>query len=786
MAIDLSRINAINQRAKGSLVRPVSTITPAPPAQTPMATPAPRQSTPTPMATPKLQAVMNVSKQPSLSSRMMEPVKNVAQAGMRALQVPSEMTEKAITGVLRVPDYETAYEQGGVPEPLRKPMTFGARMVLDPLNLIGTAIKPLSILGKVGKATGISQKIASVATKVKGVMNPMLNLPENLQYGAKMIPRRAALRTEQYVERMTPIVEGMSTAAREASAKLLQGAEDAQKAFSALNRTQQAKVTKYFVAANEQRVSELNRAKELGLITKKAYKDMMANVDKYYHSTDFAQHKGGGILEKFRQGVKTATSYFKKKTGAEGFTMDAPLAMAKREMKQIFDEEKAKFLGEIKKNVEYAVKLKRGADAPEGFVKVAGEYLAGHRPLKGWAVRQDIFDAIIKPQDVTRGVIGKSLAVLNKVWKPVVTAWNPAFHAQNLLGNIYQMALGGVRSPKRFMQAIVGNIPEAERATAKTGGVLNTGQVMESLQENLGDVSRLANKNVLQRMWESPKNPIQFMSKIGSGIENNARTAMYNDAYQKALKAGKTTAQAAQDAFMHTNKYLFDYMTGIGANEKKIRDFFPFYQWARFNMPLQATELLKQPSFFAAPGKLSRTVEPEKQGAPDERGYSFPTPWSGPDGGKIRYAPNLPLNSLFDMANPGKTVLNMLSPAKNLPALGANLMGVPWEEIGYGGGTGRPIVQPGLPVGEKLNDIKDYFLRQFRPARDIQSSLNVGGVPGLLKFLLGGFQNVNDKKNKVNSLYENQNLRSIREKRARELMNKGKTERAKSLLRSQQ
>lgn len=789
MVLDLSRINAINQRAKTTLVKPVSTVSPPPQTPTPMATPVPRQSMApkAPVVTSTPSQVKVLGNEPSLFQRAVPVMKNVMQKGFRALQAPSELTEKGITRMLGVNNYEEAYKQGGVPEPLQKPMAFGARMALDPLNLVGTVIKPASILGKLGKATGITEKIAPLVSKVQQYMNPMLRLPEELQYGAKMIPRNAALRTEQYVSRMSPIVEGMSTAAREASAKLLQGAEDAQKAFSALNKAQQAKVTKYFVAANEQRVSELNRALELGLITKKKYTEFMADVGKYYHATDFAKYKNtGGILDRFRQGVKTATSYFKKKTGAEGFTMDAPIAMAKREMKQIFDEEKAKFLGEIKKNVDYAIKLKRGQVAPEGFVKIAGEYLAGHRPLKGWAVRQDIFDAIIKPQDVSRGVINEGLAAINKLWKPVVTAWNPAFHAQNLLGNLSQMALGGVRNPKRFLQAVIGNIPESERSLAKSGGVLNTGQVMESLQENLGDVSKLADKNILQKIWESKYNPVQVFSKAGSAIENNARTAMYNDAYQKALKAGMTTAQAAQEAFGKTNKYLFDYMTGLGANEKKIRDWLPFYSWARFNMPLQAKEFLKQPSFFSIPGKLSRTMEPERQGVPDERGFSFPTPWEGKDGGKIRYAPNLPLNSLFDMTRPGTTALNMLTPAKNLPVIAANLAGNPAQEFGYNGPTGKPIITPGLPVGEKLRDAKDYLLRQFRPIRDIQSSANIGGVPGFLKWILGGFQNVNDKKNTINDLYRQQDLRSIRERRARELLRQGKTEQARSLLRSQQ
>jgi hypothetical protein len=355
-----------------------------------------------------------------------------------------------------------------------------------------------------------------------------------------------------------------------------------------------------------------------------------------------------------------------------------------------------------------------------------------------------------------------------------VTAYNPAFHAQNWLGNLYQMALGGVRSPKRLLQATVGGFSDAEKSLAKTGGVLNTGQVMESLGENLGDVSKLGKQNVLQKLWGSKYNPAQIMSKIGSGIENNARTAMFNDAYQKAIKSGMDVTKATQEAFSKTNKYLFDYATGLGPREKAVRDVLPFYSWTRFNAPLQTTELLKQPSFFAAQGKLSRTIEPDKQGIPDERGYSLPTPLKSSDGNDVRWSPNLPSNTLFDMTKPGETTMNMVSPAiKDLITLLANIGGSDLGQYGFGGFKGKPIIPPGYSAEGKARAVGEYVKGRIRPFKDIESSAKVGGIAGLLKYLFGGFQSVNPQQNVLNQVYEGTNLRSKQTKEMNDAIKSG-------------
>lgn len=767
MALDLSKIQAINQKAATVLKQPVSSVAPM---QTPKPTPAPSVS-----------GVTGPQK-PSVMQNIVTPIKNVAQKVLTAVNKPSQWVEDKISGVYGQKNYEDVFKQNKMPSPLIGPSALGARMLLDPLNLVPLA-KPGKILGKLADVSGVTK----LASKVKGFVNPMLNLPEELQYGMKMIPRNVGAKAESYVEKMAPIVKGLTTEERTAAAHLLEPKVAAQQGINLgdvvknLGKEGMDRLKPFLHEARQQAKGQIYSSVQNGAMTGDVAKGMLRSGG-YFHHTDFAPTQN--VLQRiFKQGVQMSNSYWKERKGKLGYSLDAPLSVAERHVKQLFDEEKLKFLNNLRNNAEYAVKVGR-KEAPEGFVKVAGNDLLGRSPvLKGYALKKNVYDAVINLDKATEIPI---LRQFNNIWKPIVTGYNPAFHAQNLLGNLFQMGLSGVKNPKRYLQAIAGNFTDAEKALAKEGKILNSGQVAESLNENIADVSKLGKGGILRSIKDSKLNPLNWLGGMGNKIENNARSALYLDKYEKALRSGATAEKAAQDAFMGTNKYLFDYMTGLGPKEKAARSVLPFYSWMRFNAPLQAEGLLTKPAFYGLPGKISKTVEPNKGGVPDERGFSFPTPWKGEDGGNVRYTPNLPMNTLFDMAQPGATLMNMVSPMKNLPVIAANLTGNPAQEYGFGGPTGSPIITPGLPLSEKLHDAKDFLLRQIRPFRDIQSSAKLPFPASILKYIFGGLQNVNEKQNRINDIYRAESNKNLRETRARKLLRSGELKRAGSLLRSQQ
>lgn len=795
MAVDLSKINAINLKAKTVLQSPVSSY--VPPKPTVMQTPAPSISGVN--VSGKTSASTNALK-PTVAQKIYTPIKNVTQTVLGALQKPSQWVESKLTGGKGYEDFYSNNPTGkGIMSTLQNPVvkaafpgsffgtnpkvaSFLSSVALDPLNLVPLA-KPVKILGKIGEVT----KLNKVSKAVKGFLNPALNLPEDLQYGIKMIPRNVGQQAEKYISEMSPLVKNLTTEQRTAAAHLLEPGVAAKQGINLkdvvakLGKDGMDAIQPFLHEARQQAKNQIYTAVQGGAMPGDVAKGMLDN-GAYFHHTDFAPAQN--FLQRiFKNGVQMSNTYWKERQGKLGYSLDAPLSVAKRQVKQLWDTEKLKFLNNLRSNVEYAVKVGR-KEAPAGFIKVAGEDLLGRSPvLKGMALRKDVYDAVVK---LDKAGEVPFLNEFNKAWKPIVTGYNLAFHAQNMIGNLYQMGLSGITDPKRYLQAAIGGFSPAEQAIVKAGKILNGGQVAEAMAKDIGDVSSLGKQNILQKMGSSKLNPLNWLSSIGNTIENNARSATYLDQYNAALRSGLSDAEAAKKAFMGTNKYLFDYMTGLGPKEKVLRSIFPFYSWTRFNTPLQIEGLMKNPAYAALFGKISRAAEPGKGGMPDERGFSIPTPWKGADGGNVRYSPNLPLNTLFDVAQPGASFMNMLSPLKNLPTLALNLTGNPAQEIGFGGPTGKPIITPGLPLSEKLHDAKDFLSRQFRPFRDIQSSAKLPYPASILKYIFGGLQNVNEKQNILNDVFRGQSDQYLREQRARTLLKQGELKRASGLLRSQQ
>lgn len=584
------------------------------------------------------------SKPPTIIQKAGTGALNVAQKAFKALSWPGQQVENLFTGGK---GYEASIDaagkqrkeiakKGGVMGTMAKipqvqdfvptgAKALASRVVFDPLNA-APLVKGGKIMAKVGEMTGITKRLAPMAYKVKNIINPVLNLSEDLATKVKKSGSIASVRGEDYIKKMTPLVEGMSTEARDISASLLLKEKDARKALKALPPEAKKQVLTFVKEADVQRKDQLKRLLELKVINKNTYRSWMKNVSKYYHSTDFLDpaERTAELLQRAKNGLSTNAGFLKKKIGKEGFTRDAPVAVAQRQIKQLIIEERAKILNAVAKDKNLAVKV--GKKIPEGFVKVQGDFLAGHKVLKGMAVRKDIFDALINNVDavtklkishptVAKVINGIDAAgkAFNRMWKPIVTGMNPAFHVQNVIGNLHNMALGGVRDPRRFVQAVVGGVTKKELDIARRGGVLNGGQIMEAVGETLGDINALRKRNVVQKVFD-------FLPSMGTKIENNARAAMYNDALGKALASGMPRAKANLEAFKQTNKYLFDYAAGLGPNEKLIRSIIPFYAWTRFNTPLQVKNFFSQPAFYALQSKISRAVEPEKGGIPSERG----------------------------------------------------------------------------------------------------------------------------------------------------------------------
>lgn len=230
----------------------------------------------------------------------------------------------------------------------------------------------------------------------------------------------------------------------------------------------------------------------------------------------------GGAYQGFGKKVGVKGSFWEKRKGATGFSLNTPEVIARRQIGQVKDN----FIQDAIKQIgsKYGVKIRR-----DQFGKILPDSLPdGYRVPTGTSDRlKDLYNTAI-PNNIAdyldetlKGSSGfeKAIDRFNAVWKPLATTVNPAFHLTNMIGNMYNSFLGGVANPKRYYQMIAGQFSKAEDDLVKSSGILQRG-------EFLTDTAKQAFGTTKQKALQTPNH-------IGSLVENNARKALFLDALEK-------------------------------------------------------------------------------------------------------------------------------------------------------------------------------------------------------------------------------------------------------------
>jgi hypothetical protein len=720
MAIDRTKINQIyqssqqfNQEAKKILGMPT-----------------PVQSQPTlPPPIPQLQTQ---PVQPTTYKSSFAEVPSLGQRIMDVLNFPSAKTEEILTGGR---GYEKVFnEQPGL---LTK--STATRIVADPLNLL-SFLKPAQILGKLGKVSkfaGVSERLAPTVQKIKQFISPVAGkfirgygLPEEYNVAKKMIPRQLAGKMEQTISEITPIAKTLLPKERSIVAKTLEAMPmvkgQAVKGDLAKLAAEGGERFETVIKPAAQKFQEMFKRELDDLVTRgrldPADATALLNKGGYYPHMDFATE----TVKKFlTSGVRERRTYLKVRKGAQGYSLDAPVVIAKREARQHYDNVVQDFLKFAKEK--FGQQIGKGQGVPEGMTPFLEKTPGALRELKGWALPDNVAKDIIGEFSPT----GKWLQNFDKVtkaWKFTATQANPAFHVMNIMGNLWNSWLGGMKNPARILQSIRGGFSPEELNMVKKSGILNRGAFAEkAAEEALTDVSALERKGVLRNVLN-----------LFTGIENNARGAFFLDQRGKLIAKGIAPAEAERKAIELTNKYLFDYVTGLTPFEANVmRRLFPFYTWARFNIPLQFQEILKQPYKFAFTQKAFTAAG----GGTDEQGLYLKTPIKTSEGKEVVWRPNLPVQDIFNLGP--KRALSMLHPAKNIPAVGLTasniLTGSEFEFPTFGfSGVEAPISSPYLPRSVQAEKLAGFGVKQLRPLRSVTRLLETPetGVPNIIA---GGF-----------------------------------------------
>lgn len=705
---------------------------------------------------------------------------------------PIEEIAKRFTG------REKSISQQGVEEMLSTEKGRGVagtagRLALDPLNILPFdkifkwGGKVLSVAGDV---TGASKVLRSTK-KFVGEMPAVQALSESLSKkfikGYKLpevynilkteIPTRISKGTQEIVERLTKVfgkapsvtkkllgkTEGfwdLSDEAKDAVAKFLEpktagaGAD-----LGLLKKTFQesgewTKIKPMLTEARKTLDAEVLDLVRRGRMPGKTAKELLTQGG-YFPHVDFAPKR---IKEFFvRPKLGERRTYLTKRKGGTGYTFNAPRAIARRELMQFQDNVVQDFLKEVKDI--FGVTVGKGSPVPEGFVPFInpGKRL---QELNGWALPTRIAEDLNASLS-SGGAIAKAIDQFNSFWKPTATAMNPGFHLTNIFGNLYNIWLAGMKDPLKFLQAVAGNFSPGEKEILEKSGILARGQfgadIVNKTFGSAGDMDVFST---------GAKGFFEKFRKVGTFFEDNARSAFLLDRREKFLAQGLSDIEATRKAVQEVNRYLFDYLTGLTPFETNVmRRIFPFYTWARFNIPLQLKSIITQPGKNALVSKVVKELN--KGGVPgaEDEEITIPTPFKDADGNPIRYRPNLPVQDIFNI-NP-KRVLSMINPLlKDIPQLaGWALSGgkvAPMDLY-----TMRGRTDTGLPFGEQVKDVVGSVAKStLRPVRSftkLEAEPTMGSF--VRNFLMGGFYPVKKQSEEFRTIGEKTKRNSaIREK----------------------
>jgi len=317
---------------------------------------------------------------------------------------------------------------------------------------------------------------------------------------------------------------------------------------------------------------------------------------------------------------------------------------------------------------------------PLGATKYKEGLVEGTDVLKGRWFSKEVASEINKTttaltdDETMKGII-KSFDTVQNFWKGQVLI-SPAYHARNIIGNMWNNYLGEVTKPALYKTAkdiqMLAKTPSQLKniiITTKAGKKITGTQIFRQAERTgvLGrgwyaaDIDKVINRYGKYNLTKANR-------AVGEVLENNARLAHFIDKIEKG--------SSFFDASQSVKKYLFDYGELTKFEKQVMKRVAPFYTWTRKNIPLQIENLIKQPGKFAALGKAKEAIETEA-GVPATEKY-LPEWIKGRAPIRIRKNPKgqyeyfllenwLPAADIDKILKPGKTFGEMFTPIIKTP-----------------------------------------------------------------------------------------------------------------------
>lgn len=632
------------------------------------------------------------------------------------LNYPSKKTEELITG-------GQGYEAAGA----SAPVAFGARMLLDPLNLIaplGLGTKALKGVGAVAKVTTKVKPIAKLAKGAEELFVPGAKLARVTPQLAKELPAfETATRAKQIqaVRKVGGLGKNWSPEIRANIGKLVEKAgaggtltDEETKAVAEVKDFIQSQIT------TPEKVAGIAPTEIANYFPRKVERDAVEAQLRF----------GGPKLSVKLGGAEKARTYATQVAGEEAGTVykDALQALAIRSSKSEAARANSDFLkrlitGKVKDidgNPLFKPMTKADQLLPGNtLVRIdksglrIGEKFLGFYPAKTEAGKKIIgvatrpanfqvpteaaeavskyFNTFISDEATSRLLKFYDSAL--GIWKGSVTSLFPAFHFRNVVGNLSNMWLGGFGPTSYPLLGTATKIQKGESIVVKGTtitkdlveqlGLSGRGQFGYDIPDILGDI--IGKGNTLSKL-----NPIEFGRKVGTLFEDNAKIAFFIDRLNKGDNIPQAVAQV--------RKYLFDYSALTPFEKNVMKRVIPFYTWMRNNIPLQIESLITQPgkqAFIAKTFKnLSPLTEEQQQALPSYLTEGLSASLGENDQGELKVLSSLglPFEDLARLyrGSPQRTIereaLGAMGPLSNLLGLATGkdfFRGKAIEDLGY-------------------------------------------------------------------------------------------------------
>ena len=340
------------------------------------------------------------------------------------------------------------------------------------------------------------------------------------------------------------------------------------------------------------------------LLAKEGRRQTDTLMDTFRHHPSMIKRKHGGTIE------ETNLHY-----GDNFFVKKVPVIRGARAARNAHVIAGKNFLKEVSEQ------LGRLSDeAPIGWVPINGVDGVMFDPKLAPFINQ-MYKTIYDPKE-----LGKFLRFTDgatRWWKMWALGLRPAYHARNVVGNLWNAYNIGGMSPgsaRKFTQAGIiqrqsirgkgfsGTVHIGRKFKNEKGkdftreeiwemamqdGVLNHGQYGADISRGIERYAiDDAPRNAAQRLgeWVTPSTKNRLLRggfATGRTLENNARLALYLDTL---AKTGSRKAARA-----NVKKSLFDYGDLSPFEQDVMKRFIPFYTWSRKNIPAQIEALIKNP-----------------------------------------------------------------------------------------------------------------------------------------------------------------------------------------------